>query len=397
MLYNKWFHRGYHKRLTMPKTAKFVEKRVASKKYKGVYSLKQKDGDISYSILYKNAEGKNQREAIGLKSEGITLVYAHNKRVERINAIKHGEDPLAHKKKKTFRFETVWDFYTTNKAMSDNNRKDYKGRWNKHMAEYFSEVVNMENLIRFRNDKEALTGKNKLSARSIDMMIGMIGSAIRYWNSQPQNKLKVHNAVTDLRTYDRDHLTSKQKKKRKIERDRFLTQDEIRILKDDLRNREKELMLFLSIALSTGARLGTIMTITAKDITENKVSLIDHKRGGMRYTATLNQEAMKLIETIERDVKPDESIFEMTEEAIQKRIQRRMNELFNKGLNSKDSVHRCVVHSLRHTFASHLAIKGIPLTTIKKLLNHASITTTERYAHLLPDAGADAVMKLWDE
>jgi integrase len=372
------------------------EKRVASKKYKGVYSLKQKDGDISYSILYKNAEGKNQREAIGLKSEGITLVYAHNKRVERINAIKHGEDPLAHKKKRSFEFKDVWDFYTTNKAMTENNRKDYIGRWNKHMSEYFSKLVTMESLIKFRKAKEALKKKEALSARSIDMMIGMIGSAISYWNSQPQNKLKVHNAVTDLRTYDRDHLTSKQKKKRKVERDRFLTQEEIKILKTDLQGREDELTLFLLISLSTGARLGTVMTIADKDISENKVSLIDHKRGSMRYTATLNNEVMKLIEAIDRKMEPDESIFLLSEEAIQKRLQRRMNDLFNKGLDSKDSVHRCVIHSLRHTFASHLAIKGVPLTTIKKLLNHSSITTTERYAHLLPDAGADAVMELWN-
>ena len=380
----------------MSETVNTSDKRVASKKYKGVYSLKQKDGDISYSILYKNAEGKNQREAIGLKSEGITLIYAHNKRVERINAIKHGEDPLAHKKKRSFEFKDVWDFYTTNKAMTENNRKDYIGRWNKHMSEYFSEFVTMERLIKFRKAKEALKKKEALSARSIDMMIGMIGSAISYWNSQPQNKLKVHNAVTDLRTYDRDHLTSKQKKKRKVERDRFLTQEEIKVIKDDLKDKEEELTLFLSIALSTGGRLGTIMTITASDISENKVSLIDHKRGGMRYTTTLNKEAMNLIEAIDREIQPDESIFKLTEEAIQKRIQRRMNDLFNKGLDSKDSVHRCVIHSLRHTFASHLAIKGVPLSTIKKLMNHSSITTTERYAHLLPDAGTDAVMELYE-
>jgi len=39
-------------------------------------------------------------------------------------------------------------------------------------------------------------------------------------------------------------------------------------------------------------------------------------------------------------------------------------------------------HKFRHTFASLLVIKGVPLYSVQKLLGHASIKTTERYAHL---------------
>lgn len=44
------------------------------------------------------------------------------------------------------------------------------------------------------------------------------------------------------------------------------------------------------------------------------------------------------------------------------------------------------VHDLRHTFASWLVADGVPLHTVQMLLGHASIRTTERYAHLAPDA-----------
>jgi len=33
-------------------------------------------------------------------------------------------------------------------------------------------------------------------------------------------------------------------------------------------------------------------------------------------------------------------------------------------------------HTLRHTFCSHLAMKGAPVRTIQELAGHATITTT---------------------
>lgn len=40
------------------------------------------------------------------------------------------------------------------------------------------------------------------------------------------------------------------------------------------------------------------------------------------------------------------------------------------------------IHSLRHTFASHLVMKGVDLATIKKLMGHSDIETTMIYSHL---------------
>lgn len=51
-------------------------------------------------------------------------------------------------------------------------------------------------------------------------------------------------------------------------------------------------------------------------------------------------------------------------------------------------------HSLRHSFASNLVQKGVSLYTVKELLGHASISTTEIYSHLNMDSLREAVEKL---
>ena len=50
--------------------------------------------------------------------------------------------------------------------------------------------------------------------------------------------------------------------------------------------------------------------------------------------------------------------------------------------------------TLRHTFASWLVMNGTPLFEVSKLLRHASIQMTERYAHLAPDHLQNAIANL---
>jgi site-specific recombinase XerD len=52
------------------------------------------------------------------------------------------------------------------------------------------------------------------------------------------------------------------------------------------------------------------------------------------------------------------------------------------------------VHSLRHTFASHLVMNGVDLPTVQKLMGHANINTTMIYSHLAPEHLNNAVNKL---
>jgi site-specific recombinase XerD len=52
------------------------------------------------------------------------------------------------------------------------------------------------------------------------------------------------------------------------------------------------------------------------------------------------------------------------------------------------------IHTFRHTFASYMIMNGVDIVTVKKLLGHSDITTTMRYAHLMPNHKMWAVNKL---
>jgi integrase len=53
--------------------------------------------------------------------------------------------------------------------------------------------------------------------------------------------------------------------------------------------------------------------------------------------------------------------------------------------SDRAAVKRMGWHVLRHTFASHLAIRGVSLKAIQELMGHSTMAVTMRYAHLSPD------------
>jgi integrase len=54
------------------------------------------------------------------------------------------------------------------------------------------------------------------------------------------------------------------------------------------------------------------------------------------------------------------------------------------------------VHVLRHTFCSHLAMRGAPVRAIQELAGHADLSMTQRYMHLSP-AALDNAIRLLDQ
>ncbi|PHS56492.1 MAG: hypothetical protein COB17_08860 [Sulfurimonas sp.] len=165
----------------------------------------------------------------------------------------------------------------------------------------------------------------------------------------------------------------------------------------DFIKHDEDCYIFVLLSLSTGGRLATIMNVSKKDIDfeNNSIQLKDFKNEGTYY-GFFNDEIKKLLLKIKKKLKVNDKIIQSNMDKVRYYIGKQaMNKLFNSGLKTTDKKNRVVVHSLRHTFASHLALKGASIITIKNLMHHKNIEMTFRYSHLMPDAGKDLVLGLY--
>jgi len=64
---------------------------------------------------------------------------------------------------------------------------------------------------------------------------------------------------------------------------------------------------------------------------------------------------------------------------------------WQKSAGIKDPV---TFHGFRHTFATRLISKGVPIYTVSKMLGHKTVKTTERYAKLLDSKKREASEKI---
>ena len=120
-------------------------------------------------------------------------------------------------------------------------------------------------------------------------------------------------------------------------------------------------------------------------IEEGVLRLRDSKTG--RKDVILSQEAIQLL----RGIKRTDSLYVFpgkNEEAPLKGLQK-IWERIRKEAGLKD----VRLHDLRHTFASVAVSNGIPLYEVGRLLGHASIQSTQRYAHLERERLYDSLNK----
>jgi len=362
--------------------------RIKSKKYAGVYLNHLKNGDISYSINYKDQHGKKVWVNIGKKSNGINEKFAFTKRAEYVNKIKTGLDPLEHKKKKKIiTLDNLAKVYFDDKDGENKANKKQKGKYELHIQPLLGykniEAITKSDIVKLQ---KSLIDKNK-APKTINGIIQLLTAIINY--NIKEKDLKLVNpciGVKKLKTDDK--------------RERYLSLDEVKQLIAEVQDYEV-LYHFVKLALTTGARLEGVLHIQKKDIrlSNSSVTIQDLKSGGT-YTGFYDDDYKNELADHIKHLKPNDYVVggkstQIPQRTIQRHLKPILDKLYNNELDTRDTKNRVVIHTLRHTFASQLAIAGVPILTIKNLMNHADIAQTMRYAKLAPNQGAEAVKGLY--
>jgi len=192
--------------------------------------------------------------------------------------------------------------------------------------------------------------------------------------------------------YIQENPTQKIKKIRKPQRKapRFLTKEEIGNL---LTKCSPSLVNIVKMLLNTGMRWGELQNLEWEDVDWNENVLHirikeDWSPKGGERKVPMND----VVSNILRNIQSRSGWVFTTKTGSQVRQQGTWSAF--KLACQRAGIDNATLHSLRHSFASHLVMAGVDLATVSKLLGHKDISTTMIYSHLSPDHLRGAVEKL---
>ena len=164
-------------------------------------------------------------------------------------------------------------------------------------------------------------------------------------------------------------------------RTRFLTDEEAKKLLEQLSPQAKAAVI---VALNTGLRREECLHLRWDNIDqEQRVVTVYRTKSGKPRSIPLNDAAMTALRGLNSWMT---SVWVFPSDNLATPIDpdNFYNRIFLPACKEA-GLEDVGFHTLRHSFASHLAMAGTDLYTIQKLLGHSTIRMTERYAHLSPN------------
>jgi site-specific recombinase XerD len=159
-----------------------------------------------------------------------------------------------------------------------------------------------------------------------------------------------------------------------------LTRDQVvRLLKavSDL-----EMRTLFIVVYSAGLRVSEAVALTARDI--DSANMVIHVRQGKgrkdRYVM-LSEQLLVILRSYWRAARPEHLLFPGPDPKRPITV-RTVQRVCREAVRVADLDPSVTVHTLRHSFATHLLEQGVDIRVIQDLLGHRHITSTTRYARV---------------
>jgi len=154
-----------------------------------------------------------------------------------------------------------------------------------------------------------------------------------------------------------------------------------------LRNR-----VALTTAYGAGLRVGEVVRLTAAAIDSSRMLIrIEHGKGGKDRYVMLSPQLLQVLRTYYRLARPGRWLFPGHDPAEPVSIAT-LQDACRQAARQANLDKPVTVHTLRHSFATHLLEAGTDIRIIQVLLGHARLSTTARYTqvatHLIADTAS---------
>jgi integrase/recombinase XerD len=196
------------------------------------------------------------------------------------------------------------------------------------------------------------------------------------YQNQVINSIKFYYEKV-LRGKRKTYLIDRPKKEKKLPT--VLNEAETRLLLNATDNLKHKAILMM--AYSSGLRLGELINLKIKDIDSKRMQVrVEQAKGKKdRYTILSNKMLAVLREYFVR-YKPKEWLFEG--EKGGQYSARSVQKVATAAIKKAGITKKASIHTLRHTFGTHLLENGTDLRYIQSLMGHESSKTTEIYTHI---------------
>ena len=158
-----------------------------------------------------------------------------------------------------------------------------------------------------------------------------------------------------------------------------LSLEEVELMLNSLANIKHKTML--ALIYSVGLRRSELLNMEIKDVDSKRMLLtIKNGKGNKDRVVPLSETALDLLRNYYKIYKPKHYLFEGQKGG--KYTETSLEEVFHKA-KSLAKINKSVsLHTLRHSYATHLLEGGVNLRYIQDLLGHKSPKTTQIYTHV---------------
>ena len=142
----------------------------------------------------------------------------------------------------------------------------------------------------------------------------------------------------------------------------------------------KHKAIFL-LLYTSGVRISELLDLKLQDFDSQRMQIrVLGKGNKFRYTI-LSERCLEVLRTYWKEHKPVNYLFNSIQKG-KKYSKTSIRNILEKAVEKAGVKQKVIVHTFRHSFATHLLESGVNIVTVKNLLGHTSLKTTMRYIHL---------------